>query len=101
MELFTAIFDYIENLFSMKLCEKEKLSIQESFEKIDCKDGIQRSIRAIELGLGIKLPQELFEEERVCSSHVSLEALLKQLNFEASKWTIEYRTDMCSNEASA
>ena len=101
MDLFTAMFDYIEYLFSMKLGEKEKQSIQDSFEVIDCKDGIQRSIRAIELGLGIKLPQELFEEERVFSSHISLEALLKRLNFEASKWTSEHTIHICKVEASA
>lgn len=99
MELFSAIFDYIEHLFSTKLGEKQKQSIMEAFEKINIEDGIERTIRAIELGLHIKLPQELFMETRghVCMDTIELK--LKKLNFEASMWSSEYHQGLYANEA--
>lgn len=90
MELFAAVYDYIEDLFSMKLGEKQKQSIRDAFEKLSIEDGIERTIRAIEIGLHIKIPQELFMETRGHSSAEKIESLLKRVNFEASMWTMEY-----------
>ncbi len=90
MELFAAVFDYIEDLFSMKLDEIQKQSIKDAFERLKIEDGIERTIRAIELGLHIRIPQELFMETRGHSSAEKIERLLKRVNFEASMWTMEY-----------
>ncbi|GAB6109097.1 hypothetical protein [Fusibacter bizertensis] len=98
MDLFAAIFDYIENLFSKKLSELEKQSIKDSFEKINIEDGIERAIRAIELGLHIKLPHELFVETRGHVSHDPIELILHRLNFEASMWTNEYHSGIYQSE---
>lgn len=99
MDLFAAIYDYIENLFSMKLGEHEKQSIKDSFEKIHISDGIERAIRAIEMGLHVKLPEELFWENRVEHHHDSIEMKLQKLNFEASMWSIEFHEGLYSSEA--
>lgn len=99
-DLFAAIFDYIENLFSMKLGEIEKQSIKDSFEQINIEDGIERAIRAIELGLHIKLPHDLFVETRTHHVFDPIEAMLNRLNFEASMWTVERHHPAYSAELS-
>ncbi len=89
MDLFTAMFDYIEDLFTMKLKQNEKQSIMDAFEMLDIEDGIERTIKAIETGLHIKLPMELFMETRIPSNLKPIELQLKRLNFEASMWYSE------------
>ena len=96
MELFAAVFEYIEDLFTMKLTEKQKVAIKDAFDKIHVSDGIERTIRAIEAGLHIKIPQELFMETRGHSSVEKIETLLKRVNFEASMWTQEYHQGLYS-----
>lgn len=98
MDLFAAIFDYIEDLFSMKLGEKQKQSIKDSFESIDIADGMERTIKAIELGLHIKLPQEMMMETRVPSWEDPIEEIVKRLNFEASMWTFEHQNGVYALE---
>lgn len=94
--LFAAIFEYIEDLFSMQLTNEEKRAIQESFEQVDIEDGIERTIRAIEMGLHIKIPQELFMETRMPCKEDSIESLLKKVNFEASMWYMEEHDGLMS-----
>ena len=89
MDLFTAMFDYIEDLFTMNLNHDEKQSIMDSFEMLDIEDGIERTIKAIEMGLHIKLPMELFMETRIPCGLKPIETQLKRLNFEASMWYSE------------
>ncbi|MBM7562651.1 hypothetical protein [Fusibacter tunisiensis] len=87
--LFSAIYAYVEDLFSMKLTEEQKKSIRDAFDSADVEDGIERTIQAIEKGLHIRVPQELFVETRVACSEDSIESLLKEVNFEASMWYME------------
>ena len=97
-DLFVAIFDYIENLFSMKLEEREKQSIKDSFDSIHVADGMERAIKAIEMGLHVRLPQDLFIETRVHRCLDPIEDILKRLNFEASMWTSEYHNGVYATD---
>ncbi len=98
MDLFSAIFDYYEHLFSKNLSDAEKQSIMESFERIDIEDGIERAIRSIESGLHIKLPYDLFVETRGSYHDDPIDRILHRFNFQASMWTNEHLKENFINE---